>query len=251
MTAQHVTSKVVEVARTSSNAPIVLVCEHASNFIPPELNGLGLTEEARLSHAAWDPGALGMAKAMADKLKASLVFSKVSRLVYDCNRPPHALDAMRDVSEAFDVPGNRHLNDAQRQARIAQFYEPFESALANEVMRHKEPVIITVHSFTPVYDGRVRDLEIGILHDSDTRLADAILAVANTHMVRRNQPYGPEDGVTHTLRVHALPKSRLNVMIEVRNDLIASQSAQHAMAQTLSEWVAKALDSLGVPACKA
>ena len=102
------------------------------------------------------------------------------------------------------------------------------------------PVLVTVHSFTPVYYGKRRLLDIGLLHDSDTRLADAMLENATAHTdlkVERNAPYGPQDGVTHTLKEHAIPAGLPNVMIEIRNDLIATEEDQAAMAELLSRWV--------------
>jgi len=75
-------------------SPVVLVCEHASHYIPAQFDGLGLSDDARHSHAAWDPGAMGVALLMAKQMDAALVASGVSRLVYDCNRPPTAIDAM-------------------------------------------------------------------------------------------------------------------------------------------------------------
>lgn len=251
-------SNVVDVLRPDSSSAIVLVCEHASHFIPPALDALGLSAEARLSHAVWDPGALGVALGMAQALDAALVASKVSRLVYDCNRPPEAPDAMRDKSELIEVPGNRNLSQAQRDARVRAYYTPFKAALSAELARHAAPIVITVHSFTPVYNGQARAVEIGVLHDADSRLADAILVQAETqqtaYRVARNEPYGPGDGVTHTLRAHALPKGLHNVMLEIRNDLIATPAGQDQMARVLAGWIAPALtalDALGGQRCTA
>jgi len=251
---------VVRVSRSDGQSPVVLVCEHASLHIPAELNGLGLDEAARRSHAAWDIGALGVAKAMSRRLDAALVASAVSRLAYDCNRPPEAPDAIPAESEVFAIPGNADLTPAERRRRIEAYYEPFRDALAAETARRVDPVIVTIHSFTPVYHGVARAVEIGVLHDADSRLADAMLDVvkladakldvADRYVVQRNAPYGPEDGVTHTLKLHALPAGRLNVMIEIRNDLIRSEAAQQAMAGTLSAWLATALDRLGISACR-
>ena len=95
-----------------------------------------------------------------------------------------------------------------------------------------------------MFRGQKRDLEIGILHDDDTRLADAVLALATGFEVQRNQPYGPADSVTHTLRRHALRNNLLNVMIEIRNDLIATPEGCEAMAQTISGWIDQALATL-------
>lgn len=235
---------------TSARGPsdVVLVCEHASAFIPPALNDLGLSEQDRQSHAVWDPGALAVAEEMARIMDATLVAGGVSRLVYDCNRPPDAPDAMPDRSERIEVPGNRGLDAAARDRRVATYYLPFRRALADAIAACAKPVIVTVHSFTPNYHGQPRQVEIGILHDSDARLADAMLSIAPQHTqmnTQRNAPYGPEDGVTHTLKEHALPGGHLNVMIELRNDLIATEMQQQQMAGSLSRWISAALENLG------
>lgn len=240
---------VVHVSNPSGASRIVLVCEHASHFIPADLNNLGLDATAQQSHAAWDPGALAVAEIMSDQLDAVLVASTVSRLVYDCNRPPEAPSAMPSQSEAFKIPGNADLTPAQRQTRAATYYEPFRAELGTQIGLKTAPVIVTVHSFTPVYHGTPRGVEIGFLHDTDSRLADALLALpamSPAPKVDRNQPYGPQDGVTHTLKVHALPQGHLNVMIEVRNDLIATPKQQSAVGETLVNWIRDALGALNV-----
>ncbi|WP_415401818.1 N-formylglutamate amidohydrolase [Tateyamaria sp. SN3-11] len=241
---------IVDVRDAHATSSVILVCEHASPHIPAEFNNLGLAHAARDSHVVWDPGALALAEEMADRLKATLIAARTSRLVYDCNRPPDAPDAMPARSERVDVPGNADLTPAQKAARVSVYYEPFRRAVAQIIADVDDPVLITVHSFTPIYHGAMRDVEIGILHDSDARLADALLTHADTrHIVRRNEPYGPADGVTHTLKEHALPSGHLNVMIEVRNDLIADKPAQSAMADRLSAWIERALATPEVAAC--
>jgi predicted N-formylglutamate amidohydrolase len=222
---------------------VVLVCEHASSHIPASFDGLGLTVDARQSHAAWDPGAMAVARVMSKQLDAALIASGVSRLVYDCNRPPTATDAMPSRSEVFDVPGNATLTPAGRDSRTKTFYEPFRAALAAQINSTTRPIIVTIHSFTPIYHGSPRNVEIGVLHDSDTRLADAMMQVAPQHSqaeVRRNEPYGVSDGVTHTLKEHGIKGGHLNVMLEIRNDLIATAEQQDAMAVMISDWLVDA-----------
>ncbi len=234
----------VMVLRVDAASDLVLVCEHASPAVPARLGSLGLSEEDRLSHAAWDPGALAVARALSDRLDAVLVASGVSRLVYDCNRPPEAPDAMPAQSERIAVPGNAGLAAADRADRVRLYYEPFRQALARQVAARAAPVIVTLHSFTPVFHGRRRSVQIGILHDSDARLADAMLDLSREHTaldVARNAPYGPADGVTHTLREHALRGGHLNAMIEIRNDLIAEDAAQRDMAAMLAGWLEQAV----------
>ena len=245
----------VEVINANGRAPIVLVCEHASSHIPSEFKNLALGEDTLHSHIAWDPGALAVAKRLAKILDAPLVAQKVSRLLYDCNRDPSAPDAVPAKSEIYSIPGNFELSSDDIAARTAQFYVPFKSTLsdviAKKVQENKPLALVTIHSFTPVYFGKPRLVELGILHDSDSRLADEILGILRAESeleAQRNQPYGPEDGVTHTLIEHGVKNGMLNVMIEIRNDLIVEESAQHEMAELLASVLSKALgtaDSLG------
>ncbi|MCR8827751.1 N-formylglutamate amidohydrolase [Pseudosulfitobacter koreensis] len=247
MTARETQMAVAQTINADGASPVVLVCEHASCFIPDALQGLGLSDAAKVSHAAWDPGALGVAVRMSDRLDATLVASGVSRLVYDCNRPPEAAGAMPVKSEIFDIPGNADLSVDARAARVAAYYAPFRDMLAQVMASKPAPVLVTIHSFTPVYNGAPRAVEIGILHDTDTRLADAMLDRGAAHTqadVQRNAPYGPGDGVTHTLQVHGVAHGHPSVMIEVRNDLIQTEAQQAQIGDMLSEWLADACAQL-------
>lgn len=242
----------VSVENASGRSPVLLVCEHASRKLPASLGTLGLSPEALEAHIAWDPGALAVSRLLSKSLDATLVFQNFSRLAYDCNRPPEAPDAMPAVSEVFEIPGNLDIRPVERQARIDEVYRPFQQALGRTIAERKatgrETVIVTMHSFTPIYRGVNRLVEVGILHDRDARLADQVLAHAEAKkqfVTRRNEPYGPADGVTHTLREHGLANGLMNVMIEVRNDLIRDESGQGVMAGFLAGLIS---ESLTVPA---
>jgi predicted N-formylglutamate amidohydrolase len=156
---------------------------------------------------------------------------------------------MPERSEVIDVPGNAGLSEAARADRATRFYWPFHAALSATVQRVAAPVLVTVHSFTPIYHGKQRSVEIGILHDSDARLADAMLDTALDNVsynVQRNAPYGASDGVTHTLLEHAIGDGHLNVMLEIRNDLIETSAQQQEMAAAISRWIADACARLKV-----
>ncbi len=240
-----------EVVNPQGASEILLVCEHAANRVPRALGSLGLGAEVLESHIAWDPGAAQVTRGLAQRLDAPAVLQRFSRLVHDCNRPAGSEDAMPARSEAFDVPGNRNLTEAERRARSDAIYVPFHATVGDQLEKRRgtggRPVLVTVHSFVPRYHGRPRDVELGILHDSDPRLAEAILelAAASELDARRNEPYGPEDGVTHTLKVHGISRGLLNVMIEIRSDLIADRRSQDDMAARLAGWLTEALDGLG------
>ncbi|MFQ5438590.1 MAG: N-formylglutamate amidohydrolase [Paracoccaceae bacterium] len=236
---------IAEIANATGRAPILLVCEHASNRFPEAFGTLGLSADARQSHIAWDPGALGVALRVAEHLDAPLVHATVSRLVYDCNRPPEAADAVPSRSENSDIPGNAGLSTDERDQRVRKVYTPFHAALGAAISRYDPQAIITIHSFTPRWFGALRSTEIGVLHDRDRRLADALLEQAGSfadHRVMRNDPYGPQDGVTHTLREHAVKRGLLNAMMEIRNDLIPDQGTQAAIGTMLAGWISQGFD---------
>ena len=241
----------VETLNPKGRGPVLLLCEHASNHVPDRYQDLGLSPEDRISHAAWDPGARDVCLHLSAALDAPVVASCVSRLVYDCNRPPDSPGAMATRSETIEVPGNKALSDAQRQERIDTVYQPFCSAV-NAVLDARASkglpsVIVTIHSFTPVYFGTRRRVEIGVLHDSDSRLADAMLAQATAlphRVIERNAPYGPQDGVTHSLLLHAVRRGLANVMIELRNDLIADAAGVAALSEEVLRLLAPALQTV-------
>nr|WP_272211669.1 N-formylglutamate amidohydrolase [Marinicella sp. W31]MDC2877559.1 N-formylglutamate amidohydrolase [Marinicella sp. W31] len=223
----------VVVERASGQSRVILICEHAGRAIPEVLGDMGLSAALLESHIAWDPGALAVSRLLSTALDSMLVHQRFSRLVYDCNRPPEASDSTPEISEVFAVPANRGLGPVAKAERAEALYLPFheriDQLLDETAHTARNAVIVTIHSFTPVFKGQKRDVEIGILHDSDRRLADCMLkkaSAASGYDVRRNEPYAPVDGVTHTLRRHALQRGLLNVMIEVRNDLIADAVGQ-------------------------
>ena len=238
----------VALENIDAGGAILLVCEHASHRLPARMGTLGLSPDALESHIAWDPGALAVSRLLSDALDATLVYQRFSRLVYDCNRPPDSPGAMPAISEIYEIPGNAALSGAERLARTAAIYNPFRQSLSDLVATRmadgRPPVIVTLHSFTPVYHGIRREVEVGILHDNDSRLADAMLAAAGDDapfLTLRNEPYGPQDGVTHTLIEHGVRNGLRNVMIEIRNDLIATQDGQRVMAVYIGDLLGKAL----------
>jgi len=246
--------EVVVTRNREAPGPFLVVCEHASNHFPAVFGTLGLAPEARSAHIAWDPGALGVARRLARLLDAPLVAAGVSRLIYDLNRPPHSPGAMAARSEDFDIPGNARLSAAERRRRTESVYLPFHAELRAEIARRlargRPPVIVTVHSFTPVWFGQPRTVEFGVIHDADPSLALAVLAEAKVQTrldCRLNEPYSAADEVTHTLRLQATPYGLANVMLEIRNDLIATPEAEEAMAAMLAPVLKAALAAITPP----
>lgn len=247
-------TEVVETLNPDGQGAFVLVCEHASNHIPAALSRLGLSDDALSSHIAWDPGARAVAQTLSQDLDSPLVAAGVSRLIYDCNRPPNEPSAMPARSESTDIPGNAALDQMARLARTVSVYGPFRDRLAGLLDQAlaigRLPILMTIHSFTPVYLGNRREMDVGILHDSDTRFADALLQAASEDdeacslRIRRNEPYGPKDGVTHTLALHAVPRGLPNVMIEIRNELLADVAGRDRIAALLGRLALRAAETM-------
>lgn len=229
------------VDRRDGAGPYLIVCDHASNHMPAEFGGLGLGAADLDRHIAWDPGALGVARRMSANLDAPLVRSNASRLLIDCNRPLDAPDLIATLSETTTIPGNAALGAAERQERIDRFYTPFHDAIEEAVkprlFRGIRPGFIAVHSFNPVYRGVSRPWEIGLIHDEDSAWALGMAArirAQSGFTVGLNQPYSPADRVYFTLERHARSRGLPAVMIEVRNDEIASEEQQAFWGDLLS-----------------
>ena len=225
--------------------PFVIVCEHASNRLPRALGSLGLTSAALERHIAWDPGAAGVAEGLAERLGGDLVLQRYSRLTADCNRDPALADAIPARSEDTDIPHNEGLDAEARAARLRAVWTPFHDALEALLDRRRAAgrltVLVTVHTFTPVYRGVARPLHIGIISTGDRRVADPLLAALRRDrdlIVGDNEPYSPKDNVDYTIRRHGRERGLPNVMIEIRNDLVANEAAQR-------EWVERLAGALG------
>jgi len=239
----------VAVVNGQGASRVLLVCEHASHRFPARYAGLGMAEADKISHAAWDPGAQALAERLSAGLDAPLVLSTVSRLVYDCNRPPNAPGAMRPISEKIVIPGNENLTDADKAERIATVYEPFKQTLTQTIKSFETPpVLVTVHSFTRVFNNIKRDVDVGIIHDQDDRLAVRMIENSGAETDLKfalNQPYSRHDGVAHTLALHGTDNGLVNVMIEVCNDLIETPEQQDKIAAMLTTMLAKSLTEMG------
>jgi predicted N-formylglutamate amidohydrolase len=229
----------------------LVTCDHASNLVPAEVNGgtLGLPEEEMARHIAYDVGAAGLALALADRLDAPAILSNFSRLVIDPNRGEDDPTLLMKLYDGTIIPGNRHADADEVERRLNAYYRPYHAALADLAGRRDDVVILSVHSFTPQLRGRApRPWHIGVLHGHDARLADPLIARLSAEpdlCVGRNQPYGghlPGDAVSR----HALAEGRLNVLVELRNDLIGTEAEQAAWADRLAPALEAALADTGL-----
>lgn len=213
-------------------------CDHASNHVPDWVHDgdLGLPVADMERHIAYDIGAEGVSRHLADLLNSPAILSRFSRLVIDPNRGEDDPTIMMRLYDGTIVPGNRNADEDEKQDRIRRLYRPYHAAYADLANKMTNPVICAVHSFTPRLRGRhPRPWEIGILYAHDDRLALPFLAACRAQgwCVGDNEPYAghlPGDAVDR----HALQHGRPNVLIELRHDLIADETGQALWAQRLA-----------------
>lgn len=216
----------------------LITCDHATNHVPEWVNGgdLGLDPADMQRHIAYDVGAAGVTRHLARALDSPAILSKFSRLVIDPNRGEDDPTLLMKLYDGTIIPANRHADDAERTRRLDALHRPYHAAYADLAGRRDDVVICAVHSFTPQLKGRLpRPWEVGVLYAGDDRLARPFLTACRARgwCVGDNEPYSghlPGDAVDR----HALRDGRLNVLIEVRSDLIVDAQGQALWAANLA-----------------
>lgn len=230
------------------SSPFVLLCEHASNHVPPRYAGLGLPASALERHIAWDIGAAALARCLSALLDAPLFLSGVSRLVIDCNRPLGTATSIPTRSEATGIPGNQGLAAEERAARAAAYFTPFHDRVAglldHRIACQRPTIVIGVHSFTPVFLGVSRPWHAGVLYADATAFGQALVAGLRGDallMVGDNEPYRIESTMDYTVPVHGDARGLAAVLLEVRQDLIGT-------AEGVTEWATRLATALPLAA---
>ncbi len=237
-------SPAVEVVNAEGRAAFLLVCDHASRRVPQALDNLGLDDALMRRHIAWDIGAAEVARGLAQRFDAPLRATGYSRLVIDCNRALDDPSSIPEVSDGVAVPGNRGLGPAEVERRREALFRPYHRAIAAALARFRErgqvPGLVSIHSFTPVFDGVERPWHVGILWDQDPRVAVPLIEALGRQaglVVGDNQPYSAREPRGYTVTAHAQSQGYPHVAIEIRQDLI---DTHHGAA----EWTARLAQAL-------
>lgn len=234
----------------SGTAPVLIVADHGGNAIPPELDQLGLTDEVLDRHIAWDPGSAVMARRLAERLDAPALIHNYSRLLIDPNRELRDPTSICVISDEVVVPGNRDLSPVDMNARADRFFHPYHRAIADALdgfaRRGVAPVILSMHSFTPIIRGRTRPWQMGVLYGDDDRLAvplmDRLVAVDPDLVIGDNEPYSGRNMHGYTVETHAIARGLANVLIEARQDLVRTDDGAIAWADRLVDALIPLLD---------
>lgn len=231
----------VRVLRPEGGSDFLLTGDHAGRAIPRRLGTLGLPESERARHIAWDIGIAGVTERLSEALDATAVLQSYSRLIIDCNRQPGLDSSIPTISETTRILGNEGLSSAAHEARRREIFMPYHEAIAELIAARGaaggRTVFVAMHSFTPVFKGVRRQVEIGVLYNRDTRLAHILLELLRAEgdlAVGDNEPYAVGDLTDYTVPVHAERRGLAHVEIEIRQDLIADDIGQAAWAKRLA-----------------
>src|SRR6185437_10898185 len=216
----------VHESHPGGTSSFLLTCDHYGRRLPKELGDLGLPESELTRHIAWDIGIAGVAEALSKHLDAHLIAQRYSRLVIDCNRPPGAASSIPILSEATTIPGNEGISREAAETRRREVFDPYHRRIDEAIgqrLRNKRPtILVSLHSFTPVYAGIARPWHIAALYQRDTTLPPLLLHALRAEgdlVVGDNEPYAVNDATDYTIPMHGEARGLINTGIEIRQDL--------------------------------
>lgn len=212
----------VEVLAGRRDAHVFFTCEHASQRMPLGFRWPDADRRLIDTHWAYDLGAREITRSLAEGLDASAVLSRYSRLLIDPNRPLGSPTLFRTHAEGAPVELNTALlDDDERRRRIDRLWKPYHEAIDRELGRSAASVVVAIHTFTPIYEGMRRTMEVGVLFDREEALAEKLAnGLAKTGLkVALNEPYSGKNGLMYAAELHARAHGRRAVELEVRQDL--------------------------------
>lgn len=231
----------VEIVNAGGRSTTVLLCEHASAYMPPAYRQLGLSDAEAVDHIAWDIGAETVARRLSELIDAPLFLATHSRLLVDLNRPPHLAAAMPVLSESTVVPGNRDLSETERAFRIDRFFNPFHDAVAVHLdaraNRGRATRLLSIHSYTRTFLGWRRHCDLGVLFERAEgwahRLVHALRRPGDL-VVAANEPYAVGPDCDYAIPVHGDARGLDAILLEICNDLIGEPADGRRMAERIA-----------------
>lgn len=211
-------------------SPIGITCEHASADLPAPWAWADEDGWIRDTHWAFDLGAEAVVRELAEALGAHAVVARFTRLVCDANRAIDDASMFRARAEGQPVWLNAGLTAADAAVRQDRLWRPYHDAVARTLAAVPGRVVLSVHTFTPLYEGATRDVEVGVLYDRADDLAiDWSVALTDRGLrVWLNEPYSGKEGLIFSAEHHASQSGREALELEIRDDL-ASDAAWRAV----------------------
>lgn len=228
--------------------PLVLTCEHASNRLAPGCRPRTGAERAILdTHWAWDIGAWDVARRLARRLGAAAVGGGMSRLVVDLNRPVVDPSLVRREAGWVKISWNRRLPPEEIERRMRAFHLPYHDAIDRAILRlvvrGARPLLLSVHSFTPVYEGRRREFDMGVLFDRSRGHAERLIRGLRREgfEVRENEPYSGIAGMMYSIHRHGTHHDLPCLELEMNQALFRDRGAAARLAPRIARALAPLL----------
>jgi predicted N-formylglutamate amidohydrolase len=226
---------------------LVITCEHGGREVPHAFAAIFSGREALLdSHRGWDPGALDLARQMADAFRVPLHAATTTRLLVDLNRSIGHRQLFSEVTRA--------LPRASRQDMVDRHYRPHRQAVEAEIARAvasgRRVIHVASHSFTPVLDNVPRQADVAWLYDprrpGEVTFARSwmreLAPLAPDLRLRRNYPYrGRGDGLTAALRRRHPDASYVGIELEVNQSFVEQPGPWDRLKAALVDSLKKAL----------
>ena len=231
----------------NGSSPFVFLCDHAGRRIPARLNDLNVARIDLKRHIAWDIGIEGVGRALSSRINACLIMQPYSRLVIDCNRTPGSDTSILPMSDGTDIPGNQNLSAKDVAVRVREIFNPYHRKISRNLDERRDAgrptIIVSLHSFTPVFAGIPRPWHAGVLYNRNPDLSLAMLKLLEAEgnlFVGNNEPYSVSDETDYSIPVHGEQRGLSHLTIEIRQDLLADNAGQIAWAELLARLLPQA-----------
>ena len=222
---------------------LIITCEHAGNQVPESYSHIFAdVKDVLESHRGWDPGALELARFLAAEFSSPLFSCETTRLLIETNRSLHSHQLYSEYS--------RKLYDTDHDLILQQYYYPHRNGVEELIAKAAKPVVhLSIHSFTPVFNGHKRVVDVGLLFDPDrnfeaafcARLLDGLEHVLPRLVIKFNEPYkGTDDGFTTYLRTKFDDREYLGIEVEVNQKYLGTEKWE-MIAMALKDVLAEVL----------
>ena len=224
---------------------ILIIADHASNYVPKESNKLGLSNSFLNQHIAFDIGVKELSLNLANSLKCKVIQGKYSRLLIDLNRDLDDPTVIPEIVDRKIIPGNIGLSKSEVRFRVKKIYNKYHDEIDQNIKNEKVKIILSLHSFNPIFKNKKRLLEFGILSNEDKNLSNIIIEQLRLHKlnVGDNKPY-KGNLIGDSMYRHGLRNKLPHALIEVRNDLLSNPTKIKRVSRLLHKTIVKSLKKL-------
>ena len=224
---------------------ILIIADHASNYIPDSLDNLGLNKNLFNTHIAYDLGVKELCIDLSKLLKSKYIIGEYSRLIIDLNRDLLDPTLIPEIVDRKIIPKNVNLSANEKKIRITEVYNRYHNNIKRTINSDHITILISLHSFNPIFKNKKRNIHFGILSNEDRRLSNCII----TDMRRRGLKVGdnePYEGnlIGDTMYKHGLKNNLHHTLIEVRNDLLSSSTKIHRVSVLLKQVINNSINRI-------